>query len=135
MVMCAVSAWSSVHCLVFSKLYTVSPRWRSGCLSFLLPEVICHSCNHCRDIDLQGNQGGGRLIHLAWFSSSTLVFTPVPACNPFPLYLNLPLICSFRYKCSSLVSCLSAPASTAVSGGNKAHMNIVSKLSKIIRIC
>ena len=34
--------------------------WRDPCISFVLPEVICKQCNHCRDIDLckdphQGN--------------------------------------------------------------------------------
>jgi len=26
--------------------------WTDPCLSWTLPEVICKSCNHCRDIDL-----------------------------------------------------------------------------------
>lgn len=26
--------------------------WKDPCLSWILPEVICKSCNHCRDIDL-----------------------------------------------------------------------------------
>ncbi|KAJ4448291.1 hypothetical protein ANN_10305 [Periplaneta americana] len=26
--------------------------WRDPCVSFVLPEVICKACNHCRDIDL-----------------------------------------------------------------------------------
>ncbi|XP_046997014.1 DNA polymerase epsilon catalytic subunit 1 [Schistocerca americana] len=26
--------------------------WRDPCISFILPEVICRACNHCRDIDL-----------------------------------------------------------------------------------
>ncbi len=26
--------------------------WRDPCISFILPEVICKQCNHCRDIDL-----------------------------------------------------------------------------------
>jgi len=26
--------------------------WADPCLSWTLPEVICKSCNHCRDIDL-----------------------------------------------------------------------------------
>lgn len=27
-------------------------EWKDPCISFNLPEVICKSCNHCRDIDL-----------------------------------------------------------------------------------
>lgn len=27
-------------------------EWKDPCISFVLPEVICKSCNHCRDIDL-----------------------------------------------------------------------------------
>jgi len=27
-------------------------EWIDPCLSWTLPEVICKSCNHCRDIDL-----------------------------------------------------------------------------------
>nr|CAD7397598.1 unnamed protein product [Timema poppensis] len=27
-------------------------EWRDPCISFVLPEVICKACNHCRDIDL-----------------------------------------------------------------------------------
>lgn len=26
--------------------------WQDPCISFILPEVICKQCNHCRDIDL-----------------------------------------------------------------------------------
>ena len=26
--------------------------WHDPCVSFVLPEVICKACNHCRDIDL-----------------------------------------------------------------------------------
>lgn len=26
--------------------------WKDPCISFVLPEVICKNCNHCRDIDL-----------------------------------------------------------------------------------
>ena len=26
--------------------------WRDPCISYVLAEVICKSCNHCRDIDL-----------------------------------------------------------------------------------
>lgn len=26
--------------------------WKDPCFSFVLPEVICRSCNHCRDIDI-----------------------------------------------------------------------------------
>ncbi|KAG0692675.1 DNA polymerase epsilon catalytic subunit A [Chionoecetes opilio] len=26
--------------------------WKDPCVSYILPEVICHSCNHCRNIDL-----------------------------------------------------------------------------------
>ncbi|XP_041470272.1 DNA polymerase epsilon catalytic subunit A-like isoform X2 [Lytechinus variegatus] len=26
--------------------------WRDPCLSYILPEVICRFCNHCRDLDL-----------------------------------------------------------------------------------
>merc|ERR1712029_225913 len=26
--------------------------WKDPCISFVLPEVICKQCNHCRDIDL-----------------------------------------------------------------------------------
>jgi len=26
--------------------------WTDPCISFTLPEVICRTCNHCRDIDL-----------------------------------------------------------------------------------
>ena len=27
-------------------------EWKDPCISFILPEVICKQCNHCRDIDL-----------------------------------------------------------------------------------
>lgn len=27
-------------------------EWKDPCISFVLPEVICKGCNHCRDIDL-----------------------------------------------------------------------------------
>ena len=27
-------------------------EWIDPCISYLLPEVICRACNHCRDIDL-----------------------------------------------------------------------------------
>merc|ERR1712110_625332 len=27
-------------------------EWRDPCISFVLAEVICRACNHCRDIDL-----------------------------------------------------------------------------------
>lgn len=27
-------------------------EWKDPCISFVLPEVICKSCNHTRDIDL-----------------------------------------------------------------------------------
>ncbi len=27
-------------------------RWVDPCVSFVLPEVICRHCNHCRDLDL-----------------------------------------------------------------------------------
>ncbi|XP_026280416.1 DNA polymerase epsilon catalytic subunit 1 [Frankliniella occidentalis] len=27
-------------------------EWKDPCISFVLPEVICKGCNHCRDVDL-----------------------------------------------------------------------------------
>ena len=43
-------------------------QFRDPCNSYILPEVICHSCNFCRDLDLckdpsvtqvRGGRGGG----------------------------------------------------------------------------
>jgi len=44
-------------------------EWRDPCISFTLPEVICKSCNHCRDIDLckdphQGETAAGLPVWL-----------------------------------------------------------------------
>lgn len=32
--------------------FSDAAEWKDPCLSFVLPEVICKQCNHCRDIDL-----------------------------------------------------------------------------------
>ena len=32
--------------------FSQDAEWKDSCLSFVLPEVICPTCNHCRDIDL-----------------------------------------------------------------------------------
>ena len=32
--------------------FSDSADWKDPCISFVLPEVICKQCNHCRDIDL-----------------------------------------------------------------------------------
>ncbi|CAB4064926.1 POLE [Lepeophtheirus salmonis] len=43
--------------------FSVAAEWKDPCISFVLPEVICKQCNHCRDIDLckdphRGEQNG-----------------------------------------------------------------------------
>ena len=32
--------------------FSDAAEWKDPCISFVLPEVICKQCNHCRDIDL-----------------------------------------------------------------------------------
>lgn len=32
--------------------FSEAAEWKDPCISFVLPEVICRTCNHCRDIDL-----------------------------------------------------------------------------------
>ncbi|XP_077864309.1 DNA polymerase epsilon catalytic subunit A-like [Saccoglossus kowalevskii] len=32
--------------------FSEDSNWRDPCLSYVLPEVICKTCNHCRDLDL-----------------------------------------------------------------------------------
>ena len=32
--------------------FSDAAEWKDPCISFILPEVICKQCNHCRDIDL-----------------------------------------------------------------------------------
>lgn len=32
--------------------FSDAAEWQDPCISFVLPEVICKGCNHCRDIDL-----------------------------------------------------------------------------------
>jgi len=32
--------------------FAPSAEWKDPCISFVLPEVICKSCNFCRDLDL-----------------------------------------------------------------------------------
>ncbi|KAK8403806.1 hypothetical protein O3P69_000115 [Scylla paramamosain] len=32
--------------------FSLEAEWKDPCVSYILPEVICHSCNHCRNIDL-----------------------------------------------------------------------------------
>lgn len=32
--------------------FSPEAEWKESCLSYVLPEVICSTCNHCRDIDL-----------------------------------------------------------------------------------
>ncbi|KAG8226585.1 hypothetical protein J437_LFUL007277 [Ladona fulva] len=32
--------------------FSTEAEWHDPCVSFILPEVICRACNHCRDIDL-----------------------------------------------------------------------------------
>lgn len=32
--------------------FSEEAQFRDPCRSFVLPEVICHSCNFCRDLDL-----------------------------------------------------------------------------------
>ncbi|XP_050693132.1 DNA polymerase epsilon catalytic subunit A-like [Eriocheir sinensis] len=32
--------------------FSPEAEWQDPCVSYILPEVICHSCNHCRNIDL-----------------------------------------------------------------------------------
>ncbi|XP_046401826.1 DNA polymerase epsilon catalytic subunit 1 [Ischnura elegans] len=32
--------------------FSKDAEWHDPCTSYILPEVICRSCNHCRDIDL-----------------------------------------------------------------------------------
>jgi len=39
--------------------FAPAAEWQDPCISFVLPEVICKSCNYCRDLDLckDSNQG------------------------------------------------------------------------------
>ncbi|XP_023347648.1 DNA polymerase epsilon catalytic subunit A, partial [Eurytemora carolleeae] len=39
--------------------FNPAAEWKDPCISFILPEVICKSCNFCRDLDLckDGDQG------------------------------------------------------------------------------
>ncbi|KAI9558619.1 hypothetical protein GHT06_015407 [Daphnia sinensis] len=32
--------------------FSQDAEWKDSCMSYILPEVICPTCNHCRDIDL-----------------------------------------------------------------------------------
>ena len=32
--------------------FSPEAEWKDQCMSYVLPEVICPTCNHCRDIDL-----------------------------------------------------------------------------------
>lgn len=32
--------------------FSEEAQFRDPCRSYVLPEVICHSCNFCRDLDL-----------------------------------------------------------------------------------
>ena len=32
--------------------FSPEAEWKDVCMSYVLPEVICPTCNHCRDIDL-----------------------------------------------------------------------------------
>ena len=32
--------------------FSPDAEWKDSCMSYVLPEVICPTCNHCRDIDL-----------------------------------------------------------------------------------
>ncbi|GAB6019923.1 hypothetical protein CHUAL_001454 [Chamberlinius hualienensis] len=32
--------------------FSPESTWKDPCLSYILPEVICQECNHCRDLDL-----------------------------------------------------------------------------------
>ncbi len=48
-------------------------EWRDPCISFVLPEVICKQCNHCRDLDLckdphvaEAATGAGGALAPAW---------------------------------------------------------------------
>ena len=38
--------------LIGTGEFSDAAEWKDPCLSFVLPEVICKQCNHCRDIDL-----------------------------------------------------------------------------------
>ncbi|XP_059098833.1 DNA polymerase epsilon catalytic subunit A-like [Tigriopus californicus] len=45
--------------------------WQDPCISFILPEVICKHCNHCRDIDLCKDPHQGEIRGVpAWLCAS-----------------------------------------------------------------
>nr|CAD7258615.1 unnamed protein product [Timema shepardi] len=58
-------------------------EWRDPCISFVLPEVICKACNHCRDIDLC--KDNHRAIENDWGARlATKLMKP----RLHPVYLN-----------------------------------------------
>ena len=38
--------------LIGVREFSKESQWRSPCLSFVLPDVICEFCNNCEDLDL-----------------------------------------------------------------------------------
>ena len=50
--------------------------WRDPCISFILPEVICKQCNHCRDIDLCKDPHVSQENQPVWLCASNECQTP-----------------------------------------------------------
>jgi DNA polymerase epsilon subunit 1 len=57
--------------------FNPAAEWRDPCISFILPEVICKSCNFCRDLDLCKDVEQGEVAGTpVWICSNGSCQTP-----------------------------------------------------------
>ena len=46
--------------------FSEQSQFRDPCNSYILPEVICHQCNFCRDLDLCKDPTVGQVRPMDW---------------------------------------------------------------------